>query len=67
MTDLKRDFAGDESLTIRTGRTASVDFVTGKITCGDKPYRFNALGEIAQELIVMGGFEAVIREQLGAA
>ncbi|MCH8243516.1 MAG: homoaconitase, partial [Planctomycetes bacterium] len=65
--DLKRDFAGDKSLTIRTGKTASVDFVAGKITCGEKTYGFNPLGEIAQELIVMGGFEAVIRAQLGAA
>ena len=65
--DLKREFAGDKSLTIRTGKTAAVDFVAGKITCGEKTYGFNPLGEIAQELIVMGGFEAVIRAQLGAA
>ena len=64
--DLKIAFVADKSLTIRTGKRVSVDFVTGKIICGDKKYRFNPLGEIAQELVVKGGFESVIRGQLGA-
>ena len=42
------------------------DISGGRIDCGGKTYRFNPLGEIAQELVVEGGFEAVIRRQIGS-
>lgn len=69
--DLKAAFKGDGTPTIRTGRHASIDFTRSKIETsataaspGTRTYVFSALGKIAQELIVKGGFEAVIRDQL---
>ena len=62
--ELKQAHASDAALTIRTGRQATVDFVNSKITVGEKTYAISALGEVAQELVVKGGFEAVIRGQL---
>ncbi len=62
--DLQSSFANDKALTIRTGKQAKVDFVNASITFNDKTYSFAPLGEIAQELVVKGGFEAVIRDQL---
>lgn len=64
--DLKRSFADERSLTIRTRRTAQVDFTRGRIQCNSKSYAFAPLGEVAQELIVEGGFEAVIRKRIVA-
>ncbi len=34
---------------------------------GTKVHSFSPLGQVAQELIVKGGFEALIRDQLAAA
>ncbi len=51
--------------TIRTGVRAEVDFTKATIQTTDgKSYTFAPLGSIAQELVVKGGFEAVISEQL---
>ena len=63
--ELKAAHAGDKNPTIRTGRGARVDFKTGQIECDSKTYKFAPLGEVAQELVVKGGFEALIREQMG--
>jgi len=63
--DLRRSFAGEQSPTVRTRRAALVDFVRGRIECDGKSYTFAPLGEVAQELIVKGGFEAVIRKRIG--
>ncbi len=62
--ELKAAFAGDKTLTIRSGRRARVDFTRGRIECEGESYTFAALGEVAQELVVKGGFEAVIRLRL---
>ena len=62
--ELAAAFASNTAPTIRTGRRAVVDFVQAEIVCDGKAYPFAPLGEIAQELIVKGGFEAVIRGQL---
>jgi homoaconitate hydratase len=64
--ELKGTHAGDRALTIRTGITACVDFTEGRIDCNGREYSFSPLGEVAQELIVEGGFEAVIRKRLAA-
>jgi homoaconitate hydratase len=55
--------------TIRTGWRARVDFTASKLTVdmaggGTQSFGFSPLGEVAQELVVKGGFEAVIRDQL---
>ena len=64
--DLRLRFAGEKALTIRTGRRARVGFGQSRIECGDRTYSFSPLGEVAQELIVQGGFESLIRRQLAA-
>ncbi len=62
--ELKTAHADDQAPTIRVGRRAVVDFVTAKLACDGKEYSFSPLGEIAQELVVAGGFEVVIHGQL---
>ena len=78
--DLKSTLAKDDAPTIRTTWHATVDFTASRINVAAGPrtgrgleretpaepktYPFAPLGEIAQELIVKGGFEAVIRDQL---
>ncbi len=62
--ELKQAHAGDDALTVRTGKSVSVDFATATIACDGKDSTFAPLGEVAQELVVGGGFEAVIRERL---
>ena len=62
--DLKTAHADDDALTIRTGSNVSVDFTRARIEYNGKTYVFSPLGEVAQELIAGGGFEAVIRKKL---
>ncbi len=62
--ELKAANANDDALTIRTARTARVDFTSGAIECAGKTYAFAPLGEVAQELVVKGGFESLIKEQI---
>ena len=62
---LREAHAGAGELTIRTGRSAVVDFTQATITvAGGSSYPFAPLGKVAQELIVKGGFEALLREQI---
>ena len=67
--DLRGALPDDAPPTVRTGRTATIDFAASTITVFDEgasaTYRFSPLGRVAQELIVKGGFEALIRERLG--
>ncbi len=62
--DLRRELSGHDAATIRTDWHARVAFAASQIECGKKVYLFSPLGEVAQELIVKGGFETLIREQL---
>jgi len=64
--DLKAAFAGQSARTIRTGWQATVDFTQSAVTANGKRYTFAPLGPVAQELIIKGSFEAVIRDQLAA-
>lgn len=72
--DLKAAFKGAEAKTIRTGWRATLDFTKSKMSVARSSgvggaevcyaYSFPPLGPVAQELVIKGGFEAVIREQL---
>jgi homoaconitate hydratase len=62
--ELRSAHKADDALTIRTGRKASIDFTGSRIQFDGKLYSFAPLGEVAQELVVKGGFEALIREEL---
>ena len=71
--DLKKSFKDNPNPTIRTTWHATVNFASSQINVAaglragrseSKTYTFSPLGQVAQELIVKGGFEAVIRDQL---
>jgi homoaconitate hydratase len=67
--DLKAAFRDDRRATIRTTWQATVDFQASKIATStgrgaSANYTFSPLGTVAQELVIKGGFEAVIREQI---
>jgi homoaconitate hydratase len=64
VTDLKAQFANHLDLTIRTAIHTVVDFSRSEIKAGDKVYNFSALGKVAQELVVLDGFENYIMEQM---
>ena len=64
--ELQAASAGDDRLTVRLDRKAIIDFTKAKIESDGKTYSFAPLGEVAQELIVEGGFEEVIRKRLAA-
>jgi homoaconitate hydratase len=67
--DLRAALKGNAARTIRSGWQATVDFTRAALTVrtsgGERQYAFPSLGPVAQELVVHGGFEAVIRKQLG--
>jgi homoaconitate hydratase len=62
--DLRAAFKENKALTIRSGWTAAVDFTCSIIRVNGQEHAFAALGPVAQELVIKGGFEAVIRDQL---
>jgi homoaconitate hydratase len=64
VTDLKERFAANEALTIRTGIKAVIDFANSQIQAEEKHYRFSPLGKVAQELVVLDGFENYIMAQM---
>ncbi len=63
---LAKAFADRKDLTLRTGWTLTVDFVAGKIESPAGTFVFYPLGEVPQELVVMGGAEARARHALAA-
>ncbi len=62
--DLLSAFAGDNGLTVRTGWLATVDFERSRLEANGRSYGFATMGDVAQELVVLGGLEAVIGAQL---
>lgn len=64
---LKKAFASNSALTIRTGWNMTVDFTAGKIRCDRGAFPFIPLGEVPQRLVMAGGAEAIAREQIADA
>jgi len=65
LVKLLRDlFAAEKKPTLRPGLEAVVDFARSAITLDGKRYPFSPLGEVAQQLVVAGGFEAMLRKEL---
>ena len=66
--DLKAAMKDAGKRTIRTELSATVDFTKSKIDVlgsGERrQYEFAPLGAVAQELVVMGGLEAMVRAQI---
>ncbi|MEI7554438.1 homoaconitase [Candidatus Chlorohelix sp.] len=61
---LKEKFKSSNMLTIRTGINTRLDFVNSEIDCGERKFGFSPLGAVAQRLVVTGGFEQLIQEQI---
>ncbi len=61
--DLRYRFSTDER-TILTGEEIQVFFETSRIELAGKKYAFTPIGTPAQELIVAGGLEGWVKEQL---
>ncbi len=61
--DLKARF-GTDTLTVRTGLTAEVDFKNGHVKVEDKTYPIKPFGVAAQEIILAGGLENWVKKQL---
>lgn len=62
--ELKAAFKDNSARTIRTGWKATIDFAQSLIKVNGKTFTFPPLGAVAQEMVIKGGFEAVIAEQI---
>jgi homoaconitate hydratase len=64
VTLLRGRFGPRKEPTVRTGIEAVVDFAVSEIRVEGKSYPFFPLGEVAQRLVVAGGFEALLRQEV---
>ncbi len=60
----KEGYAGEKALTIQTGIEATVDFEKSEISWDGQRFSFSPLGRVAQELVILGGFENFIQERI---
>lgn len=60
----KQTYAGQTAPTIQTGIQATVDFEKSEIYWEGQRYSFSPLGQVAQELVILGGFENLIQERI---
>jgi homoaconitate hydratase len=60
-----RETLGDGPPTRRTGQTCTLDFRSSELEIDGQIFPFAALGPTAQRLIVSGGLEKQVRQQLG--
>jgi homoaconitate hydratase len=67
LEELQTRFAINPALTIRTGEVATFDFEQGSIEAFGKTFSFAALGEVAQALVVAGGFEQLLEQRIKAS
>ena len=63
--ELLAEEVDDGTKTIVTGDTIAVDFASGWIVFRNHRFRFMPLGPVPQALVVAGGVENQVREQLG--
>lgn len=60
----QQSYSGQAAPTIRTGLEATVDFEKSEIFWEDQRFSFSPLGQVAQELVILGGFENLIQARL---
>jgi homoaconitate hydratase len=60
-----RQKLGDGAPTRRTGLPCTLDFRSSSLVVGEQTFPFAALGPTAQRLIISGGLEKQVRQQLG--
>jgi homoaconitate hydratase len=63
VNDLKEKY-GKEKLTIQTNKKVKIDFENSLITFDGNEYTINPVGEAAQELIIVGGLENWVKNNL---
>jgi len=64
VTLLRERFGPQKQPTVRTAIEAVVDFGLSEIRAEDRTYAFFPLGDIAQRLVIAGGFEALLRSEI---
>jgi homoaconitate hydratase len=62
--DLRRRFAGETMPTRRTGMMLTIDFAGSVAEVAGQHHAIEPLGEAAQELVLAGGLEALVRQRL---
>ncbi len=63
INDLKKQF-GVEKLTIQINKKIRMDFKNSLITFDDKQYAIDPVGEAAQEIIIAGGLEEWVKNEI---
>jgi homoaconitate hydratase len=63
--DLKIKF-GTKKLTVKPGLRINIDFIKSEMNIDNKTYKFDPVGKAAQELIVCGGLENWVKNNLGS-
>lgn len=63
VNDLKTRW-GKDKLTVKSGMNIKIDFQNSSITFNNKSYSIDPVGEAAQELIVTGGLEEWVKNNL---
>jgi len=64
VNDLKEKF-GTDKLTVATGWKATIDFSKAELMINDKTYSLSPVGAAAQELVIAGGLENWVKNNLG--
>lgn len=65
VAELRARFGGQRP-TVRTGLELEVDLARSEIRAGGRSYAFAPLGRAAQELLVAGGLEGLVRRRIGS-
>jgi homoaconitate hydratase len=66
VTMLRERFGPGQKPTVRTGIKAVVNFARSEVRADGRAWPFPPLGEVAQGLVVAGGFEAMLRDEIRA-
>ena len=61
---LKNQYTLTKDLTVRTGERAIFDFERSHITAFGQTFAFSPLGEVAQALVIAGGFEQLLQKRI---
>jgi homoaconitate hydratase len=63
VNDLKKEY-GTDTLTVKTGKEIVIDFTLSSATFNGKSYQFDPVGKPAQELVIAGGLENLVKKNL---
>lgn len=63
INELRREY-GDDKLSVQTSKKAVLNFRSSILLFGEKEYKFSPVGTAAQELVITGGLENWVKENL---